>query len=91
MKQASKMEVTVAAAVCAVAVASLGACTNPNSSQPATSTSSSQSNAGKMTTQLKSTDGNVVANATFEFTNGYATVTVEAGPNQVLSPGFHAL
>jgi superoxide dismutase, Cu-Zn family len=91
MKKASKMDVTVAAAVCAVAVASLGACTNPNSSQPATSTSSSQSNAGKMTTQLKSTDGNVVANATFEFTNGYATVTVEAGPNQVLSPGFHAL
>ena len=91
MKKASKLDVTVAAAVCAVAVGSLGACTNPNSSQPATSTSSSQSNAGKMTTQLKSTDGNVVANATFEFTNGYATVTVEAGPNQVLSPGFHAL
>ena len=91
MKKASKMDVTVAAAVCAVAVGSLGVCTNPNSSQPATSTSSSQSNAGKMTTQLKSTDGNVVANATFEFTNGYATVTVEAGPNQVLSPGFHAL
>jgi Cu-Zn family superoxide dismutase len=41
-----------------------------------------------MTTQLKSTDGNVVANATIEFTNGYATVTVEAGPNQVLSPGL---
>jgi Cu-Zn family superoxide dismutase len=75
MKKASKMDVTVAAAVCAVAVGSLGACTNPNSSQNATSTSSSQSNAGKMTTQLKSTDGNVVANATFEFTNGYATVT----------------
>ena len=85
------MDVTVAAAVCAVAAASLGACTNPNSSQPATSTSSSQSSAGKMTTQLKSTDGNVVANATFEFTNGYATVTVEADANQVLSPGFHAL
>src|ERR1700744_4412731 len=91
MKKPAKINVTVAAAVCAVAAGSLGACTNPNSSQPATSTSSSQSNAGKMTTQLKSTDGNVVANATFEFTNGYATVTVEAGPNQVLSPGFHAL
>jgi len=89
MKKASKIDVTVAAAVCAVAAGSLGACTNPNSSQPATSTSSSQSNA--ITTQLKSADGNVVANATFEFTNGYATVTVEAGPNQVLSPGFHAL
>jgi Cu-Zn family superoxide dismutase len=84
------MHLTVATAVCAAAVASLGACTTQNSGQPATSTSS-QSNTGKMTTQLKGADGNVVANATFEFTSGYATVTVEAGPNQVLSPGFHAL
>ena len=30
MKKASKMDVIVAAAVCAVAVGSLGACTNPN-------------------------------------------------------------
>jgi Cu-Zn family superoxide dismutase len=44
-----------------------------------------------MTTQLKSSDGSQVATATFDFTNGYATVTVEAGPNQVLSPGFHGL
>lgn len=44
-----------------------------------------------MTTQLKGSDGNQVATATIDFANGYATVTVEAGPNQVLSPGFHAL
>ncbi len=89
--QAMKRGVTFAVAALAAATAPLGACTNQQGSQPATSTSSSQSNAGKMTTPLKSTDGNVIANATFEFTNGYATVTVEAGPNQVLSPGFHAL
>jgi Cu-Zn family superoxide dismutase len=44
-----------------------------------------------MTTQLKSSDGTQVANATFDFANGYATVTVEAGPNQALTPGFHGL
>jgi Cu-Zn family superoxide dismutase len=44
-----------------------------------------------MTTQLKNADGSQVATATFDFANGYATVTVEAGPNQVLSPGFHSL
>jgi superoxide dismutase, Cu-Zn family len=44
-----------------------------------------------MTTQLKGADGTTVANATFDFVNGYATVTVEAGPNQILSPGFHGL
>jgi Cu-Zn family superoxide dismutase len=44
-----------------------------------------------MTTQLKSADGTPVANATFDFANGYATVTVEAGPNQTLTPGFHGL
>jgi superoxide dismutase, Cu-Zn family len=44
-----------------------------------------------MTTQLKGADGTAVANATFDFANGYATVTVEAGPNQVLTQGFHAL
>jgi Cu-Zn family superoxide dismutase len=44
-----------------------------------------------MTTQLKSADGTQVANATIDFANGYATVTVEAGPNQVLAPGFRGL
>jgi Cu-Zn family superoxide dismutase len=44
-----------------------------------------------MSTQLKSADGTAVANATFDFASGYATVTVEAGPNQVLTPGFHGL
>jgi superoxide dismutase, Cu-Zn family len=44
-----------------------------------------------MTTQLKTTDGNQVATATIDFANGYATVTVEANANQVLTPGFHGL
>src|SRR5258705_9928055 len=44
-----------------------------------------------MTTQLKGADGTVVGNATFDFANGYATVTVETVPNHILTPGFHGL
>jgi superoxide dismutase, Cu-Zn family len=82
-----------AVALLAAAVAPLGACTNQQSSQPNTSPASTSPSAGteRLTTPLKSTDGSVVANATFDFANGYATVTVEAGPNHVLTPGFHAL
>ncbi|OBK29252.1 superoxide dismutase [Mycobacterium sp. 1165196.3] len=73
-------------------VASLAACSNQQGSQPNTSPlTSSTPGAERLTTQLKTADGSPVANATFEFANGYATVTVEAGPNQVLSPGFHGL
>lgn len=80
-------------AILAAAVAPLGACANQQSSQPTTASTSTSPSAGteRMATQLKSADGSVVANATFDFANGYATVTVEAGPNQVLTPGFHGL
>jgi Cu-Zn family superoxide dismutase len=42
-----------------------------------------------MTTRLKAPDGTQVATATFEFNNGYATVTIETTANGVLTPGFH--
>ncbi|OBK93143.1 superoxide dismutase [Mycobacterium asiaticum] len=83
--------VPLAAALLAAAVAPLAACGNQQGGQSGTSSSSAQSGSDRMTTQVKSTDGTQVATATFEFANGYATVTVEAGPNQVLSPGFHGL
>lgn len=85
-----KTGVTLAVAAIAAAVVSLGACTTQQGSQPTTSTSPA-AGTERMTTQVKTADGTVVANATFDFANGYATVTVEAGPNQVLSPGFHGL
>jgi Cu-Zn family superoxide dismutase len=44
-----------------------------------------------MSTQIKGADGATIANANIDFANGFATVTVEAGPNQSLSPGFHGL
>lgn len=93
MKKGLKREAALAAAVLTATIAPLGACTNANQrgSQPNTSPLSSAPGAESMTTQLKSADGTVVANATFDFTNGYATVTVEAGPNHILTPGFHGL
>jgi Cu-Zn family superoxide dismutase len=91
MNTGLKREVAVAAAVLAAAAAPLGACTNQRGSQPNTSPLTSAPGAETMTTQLKSADGTAVANATFDFTNGYATVTIEAGPNQILTPGFHGL
>ncbi|MFZ0906076.1 MAG: superoxide dismutase family protein [Mycobacterium sp.] len=83
-----KRGITFVAAVLAAAIAPLGACVNQPSSQP---TTSPPPGTERMATQLKTADGTVVANATFDFANGYATVTVEAGSNQVLSPGFHGL
>lgn len=81
-----------AVAALTATIAPLAACSNQQQgSQSTTSSTSPTSGAERLTTQLKSADGSPVANATFEFANGYATVTVEAGPNQVLSPGFHGL
>src|SRR6185312_5431534 len=83
---------SLAVAALTATIAPLAACANQQSSQPNTSPlTSSAPGAERLTTQLKTADGSPVANATVEFANGYATVTVEAGPNQVLSPGFHGL
>jgi superoxide dismutase, Cu-Zn family len=77
-------------AVSAVVIAPSAGCVKQGgqSGQPS---SSPPAGTDRMTTQLKGADGSTVANATFDFANGYATVTVEAGPNQTLSPGFHGL
>ncbi|HET9875340.1 MAG TPA: superoxide dismutase family protein, partial [Mycobacterium sp.] len=77
-----------AVAVLTATIPPLGACTNQNTGQPPTS---APPGTERMTTQLKSADGTLVANATFDFANGHATVTVETVPNQILTPGFHGL
>ena len=84
--------VSFAAVALAATIAPLAACANQQGGQATTSPSSgAPPGTERMTTQLKSADGNQVGTATIDFANGYATVTVEAGPNQVLSPGFHGL
>ncbi len=44
-----------------------------------------------LTAHLKTPDGRDVATATFEFTNGYATVTVKTVAGGILTPGFHGM
>jgi superoxide dismutase, Cu-Zn family len=45
----------------------------------------------KLTAQLKLADGTTVATADFDFTGGYATVTVKTTTAGKLTPGFHGL
>jgi Cu-Zn family superoxide dismutase len=87
-----KKSASFTVAALSLAATSLAACVSDHGNQSTTSSSSgASSGADRMTTQLKGNDGTQVGTATLEFANGYATVTVEAGPNQVLSPGFHGL
>lgn len=45
----------------------------------------------KLTAELKSPDGTTVANAEFDFSGGYATVTVQTVASGQLAPGFHGM
>ena len=71
-----------------------GCSTNQASNAPGSSSTTSgtaASGAETITAQLKTADGTPVANATFDWSNGYATVTVETIAGGILSPGFHGL
>src|SRR5262249_35826857 len=57
----------------------------------ATSATSAAPGDGTLAAHLKTPDGKVVANATFDFSGGHATVHVEAGGPGVLTPGSHAM
>jgi Cu-Zn family superoxide dismutase len=96
--------VIISAAVLVTPLVILTACSSgktPNNSSgntPNNQTGSSATTSGtaaadskSLTTQLKTADGRTVANATFDFANGYATVTVETVASGLLSPGFHGL
>lgn len=90
--------VIITAALLAAPVAALSACTThqpagnqPTTSSPSTIATSVPPGTERLTTQLKTADGTPVANATFDFANGYATVTVETVAAHILTPGFHGL
>jgi len=84
--------VTAAIALFAAPVTVLSGCANqPADDSSATTTSGSASGAQTLTTQLKTTDGQPVADASIDFTSGYATVTVETIGTGILSPGLHGL
>jgi Cu-Zn family superoxide dismutase len=78
-------------ALFAAPVTALSGCSNQAADNSSTSTTSGSSGAQTLTTQLKTTDGEPVADASIDFTSGYATVTVETVGTGILSPGLHAL
>lgn len=51
----------------------------------------SASHGDTLTAQIKAADGTQVAAATFEFSDGFATVTVQTTGAGKLTPGFHGL
>jgi Cu-Zn family superoxide dismutase len=95
----------VATALLSLPVVALSACSSPQhaSSQPGTTpavqtgapassaTPGPAPSAGSLTAQLKMADGREVATATFDFSNGYATVTVKTTAAGILAPGLHGL
>jgi superoxide dismutase, Cu-Zn family len=87
-----------------VPVVAVSACSSPqnattqpgttppvNSGAPTSPAISPVPQSESLTAQLKAPDGRVVANATFKFSSGYATVTVETVTPGILAPGFHGM
>ena len=64
-----------------------------SSSLPSSGSSSTSAAASAQTlsAELHTADGRSVATATFEFANGYATITVKTTANGILTPGLHGL
>ncbi len=74
-----------------LAVLALSACSSHQRSAPGSSSSTSTPGAQTLSAQIRTADGRPVAAATFEFANGYATITVKTVANGILTPGFHAM
>jgi superoxide dismutase, Cu-Zn family len=74
-------------------VAGLSACSPHQEPSSASTTSSPAPGAQTQTlsAQLHTADGRSVATATFEFANGFATVTVKTTADHILTPGFHKM
>jgi superoxide dismutase, Cu-Zn family len=101
------IKTAAAAALFAVPVLTLSACSPPEqpatspgttpsiwtgSPSPSASPSATAATSGeKLTAQLKLADGTPVATADIEFAGGYATVTVQTIEPGQMAPGFHGL
>jgi superoxide dismutase, Cu-Zn family len=88
--------VVVASSLLFVPIVALSGCGSeePAGEQPTspeTTTTGAPEGTERLSTQLSTADGTPVANATFDFANGYATITVETVESGILSPGFHGL
>jgi superoxide dismutase, Cu-Zn family len=67
--------------------------TGSSAQPPASGTDGGQQQptAQSVTTQLKGPDGTQVATAKFDFSNGYATITIATTAGSHLTPGFHGV
>ena len=77
--------------VAVLSVAALAACSPHQEASTATSSSTPAPGGQTLSAQLHTADGRSVATATFEFANGYATVTVKTTAEHILAPGFHKM
>ena len=77
--------------VAALSVAALSACSPHQEASTATSSSTPAPSGQTLSAQLHTADGRSVATATFEFANGFATVTVKTTGDHILAPGFHKM
>ena len=78
---------TAAVAMLAAPIAVLAGCSNSQTGNDQAAETSTTSEAGSQTikVELKTADGTAVANATIDFTGGFATVTVDTTGNSKLS------
>ena len=83
---------TAVAALLAAPVAVLAGCdSNQTSGETTSSSTSAAAGEQAIKAELKAPDGRSVANATIDFANGYATVTVETVAAGILAPGSHGM
>jgi superoxide dismutase, Cu-Zn family len=78
-------------ALAAVSVVVLSACSPHQEASTSTSSSTPAPSGQTLRTELHAADGRPVATATFEFANGYATITVKTTGDHILAPGFHKM
>lgn len=90
---AMNKHVTVAIASFVAPAAVLAGCANQSADDESATTTTTTATASEqaLTTQLTTADGTAVADATIDFTEGFATVTIETVDGSTLSPGFHGL
>jgi superoxide dismutase, Cu-Zn family len=82
---------TIVVATLSSALVAFSGCSSHQSSTTAPASSSTAPGAQTLSAELHTADGRSVATATFEFANGYATVTVKTTANGILTPGLHGL
>jgi superoxide dismutase, Cu-Zn family len=82
---------TIVVVATLAALLALSACSSHQSSNTVPASSSAAPGTQTLSAELHTADGRSVATASFEFANGYATVTVKTTANGILTPGLHGM